>query len=242
MDKQWTYSGRELESMAFAVNYHRWILGIFTPYLGKRIVEVGAGSGSFSELLLETRPEHFDAIEPSANMYPLLAEHVRHLDSRNIARVHHGTLIGHAETIQRTGTPDSVIYVNVLEHVEDDSRELAAIYSLLRPGGHALIFVPANSWLMGSMDRELGHFRRYSMNDLRRKCETAGFKIRLAFYFDFLGIAPWWFRYCLLRSRKMDPAAVRLYDRYVVPLSRLIERLIQPPIGKNIVLVARKAE
>jgi SAM-dependent methyltransferase len=242
MNNQWTYPGRELESMAFAVNYHRWILDIFRPFLGKRIIEVGAGTGSFSELLLGTGPQRLDAIEPSANMYPLLAEHVRQIDTRNIARAHHGTLTERAETIQRAGSPDSVIYVNVLEHLEDDAAELAAIYSLLRPGGHALMFVPANPWLMGSMDRELGHFRRYTMNDLRKKCETAGFRIRLAFHFDFLGIAPWWLRYCLLRSRKMEPTAVRLYDRYVVPLSRAFERVIRPPVGKNIVLVARKAE
>src|SRR4051812_30371942 len=60
MQEQWSYPGRELESMVFAANYHRWILDIFRPYLGKRIVEVGAGSGSFSELLLETRPERLD--------------------------------------------------------------------------------------------------------------------------------------------------------------------------------------
>jgi SAM-dependent methyltransferase len=207
MDKQWSYPGRELESMAFAVNYHRWILDIFRPYLGKRIVEVGAGSGSFSELLLETQPEQLDAIEPSANMYPLLAEHLRHIDGGSIARAHHGALIDTAETIRRGGTPDSILYVNVLEHVEDDAGELAAMYSLLQPRGHALIFVPAHPWLMGSMDRELGHFRRYTMKDLRRKCETAGFVIRVAFYFDLLGIAPWWVKSCLLRFQPASRAS-----------------------------------
>jgi SAM-dependent methyltransferase len=240
MSKQWSYPGRELESMAFAVNYHRWILDIFRPYLGKRLVEVGAGSGSFSELLLETNPEQLDAIEPSANMYALLAEHLRHIDSHNIGRSHHGTLIDKAETIRHAGTPDSIIYVNVLEHVEEDAAELAAMYSLLRPGGHALVFVPANPWLMGSMDRELGHFRRYTMKDLRRKCEAAGFEIRFAYYFDFLGIAPWWLKYCLLQSKTLEPTTVRRYDRYVVPVARALERVIRPPVGKNIVLVAAR--
>jgi SAM-dependent methyltransferase len=240
MQAHWTYPGRELESMAFALNYHRWIRDIFRPYLGKRVVEVGAGSGSFSELILETRPERLDAIEPSANMYPLLAAHLRHLDSGNVGRAHQGTLTTSMEGIRKSGQPDSVVYVNVLEHVEDDVSELAAIHSLLRPRGHALIFVPANPWLMGTMDREFGHFRRYTMKELRGKCESAGFTIRLASHFDFLGIAPWWLKYCLFKSRKMEPAAVRLYDRCVVPASRFIESLIPPPIGKNIVLVAGK--
>ncbi len=226
--------------MAFALNYHRWILEIFRPYIGKRIVEVGAGSGSFSELILETRPDRLDAIEPSANMYPLLAAHLQHLDSGNIGRARHGTLIGELDSIRKSGPPDSIIYVNVLEHVEDDAAELAAMHSLLRPQGCALIFVPANPWLMGSMDRELGHFRRYTMKELRGKCEAAGFTVRMASYFDFLGIAPWWLKYCLFKSRVMEPGAVRLYDRWVVPASRTLEGLIPPPVGKNIVLVANK--
>jgi SAM-dependent methyltransferase len=241
MQEQWSYPGRELESMAFAVNYHRWILDIFRPYLGKRIVEVGAGSGSFSELLLETRPERLDAIEPSANMFPLLADHLQHIDSGHIAHAHQGTLIASLEALRSAGTPDSVIYVNVLEHVENDAAELAAMHSLLQPRGHALIFVPANPWLMGSMDRELGHFRRYTMKDLRQKCEKVGFTVKLAHYFDLLGIAPWWLKYCLLQSKTMEPAAVRLYDRFVVPTSRVFESVVRPPIGKNIVLVAAKS-
>lgn len=242
MQEQWSYPGRELESMAFALNYHRWILDIFRPYLGRRVVEVGAGSGSFSELILETDPERLDALEPSANMYPLLAAHLQHLDSGKVGRAHQGTLTDSVDAIRKAGTPDSVVYVNVLEHVEDDAHELATIYSLLRPQGHALIFVPANPWLFGSMDREFGHFRRYTMKELRGKCEAAGFTIRRASHFDFLGIAPWWLKYCLFKSRTMEPSAVRLYDRWVVPASRFLETLIPPPIGKNIVLVAGKLE
>jgi len=228
--------------MSFAINYHRWILDIFRPFLGKRIVEVGAGSGSFSELILETRPQSLDSIEPSSNMYPLLAEHLQAIDSNHIAHAYQGTLIENVESIRTAGAPDSIIYVNVLEHIEDDARELAAMNSLLRPGGHALIFVPAMSWLMGSMDRQLGHFRRYTTSDLPDKCRNAGFKIRLCSYFDLLGIVPWWVKYCLLHSSTMEPSAVRFYDRYVVPFSRSFEGVIGHPIGKNVILVAEKAE
>jgi len=241
MDQQWSYPGRELESMAFAVNYHRWILEIFRPFLGKRLIEVGAGSGSFSELLLQTNPESLEALEPSANMYPLLADHLRHIDRAHVGRARHGTLISSTDAIRQSGPPDSILYVNVLEHIEDDKRELEAIHSLLRPGGHALIFVPANPWLMGSIDHMLGHYRRYTMRDLQSKCRSAGFDIRLASHFDILGIAPWWLKYCLMKSKTMEPAAVRVYDRYVVPVSRMLEGLVRPPIGKNIILVAQKS-
>jgi 2-polyprenyl-3-methyl-5-hydroxy-6-metoxy-1,4-benzoquinol methylase len=227
--------------MDFAVNYHQWILDGFRPFLGKRLVEIGAGSGGFSEMLAGTGPEWLIAVEPSENMYPLLAERLKKVAAiNNIARALHGTLADTTESIRQTGTPDSVIYVNVLEHIEDDALELRTIHSLLQPGGHVLIFVPAHSWLMGSMDHQLGHYRRYTVTELVNKCLAAGFTIRQSGYFDILGVAPWWVMYCLLRSKNLNPGAVRIYDRYVVAVSRFLQRVIRFPIGKNVILVAQK--
>jgi SAM-dependent methyltransferase len=242
VDSQSIYTGGELESMQFASNYHKWILDVFRPYLGKRIVEVGAGAGSFSEMLLGTEPEWLISLEPSTNMYPLLAERLRAAGPNHAGRAHQGTLLESVESIRKTGSPDSVVYINVLEHVEDDVRELKTIHSLLQPGGRVLIFVPAHSWLMGSMDRQLGHFRRYELPDLVDKCRAAGFTIPFCSYFDMLGIAPWWVKYCVLRSQTMEPAAVRLYDRYGVRFSRFLDGLIRPPVGKNVILVAEKGK
>ena len=94
---------------------------------------------------------------------------------------------------------------------------------------------------MGSMDHKLQHFRRYSMDELTSKCRSAGFDIRFAEYFDLIGIIPWWLKYCLLKSDRMEPAAVRLYDSLVVPISRAIERIASPPLGKSIILVAENS-
>jgi len=236
-----TYFGRDLESMDFAVNYHRWILDAFRPFLGKRIVEVGAGSGAFSEMLAGTSPDSLVTIEPSSNMYPLLAERVKKATAINHRYAFQGTLADSVEKIRQSGTPDSVIYVNVLEHIEDDALELQMIHSLLQPGGHLLIFVPAHAWLMGSMDRQLGHYRRYTVAELAGKCKAAGFTVRLSGYFDILGVAPWWIMYRLLQARTMSSGAVRFYDRYLVAVSRFLQSVIRLPIGKNVILVAQKA-
>jgi len=235
-----TYFGRDLHSMDFAVNYHRWILDGFRPFLGKRIVEVGAGSGAFSEMLLSTDPNSLVAIEPSSNMYPLLAERLKNVTAVNKGHTFHGTLADTAEKIRQAGIPDSVIYVNVLEHIEDDAQELQIIHSLLQPGGHVLIFVPAHAWLMGTMDRQLGHYRRYTVTELASKCRAAGFTVRLSGYFDILGVAPWWVMYRLLRATTMSAGAVRFYDRYLVSVSRFLQSAIRPPVGKNVILVAQK--
>ena len=234
-DPQIRYNGRELESMAFAVNYHRWILRRLTPFLGKRIVEVGAGAGSFSELLLETKPDSLMLLEPS-NMYAALIQRLSTADKTRIAQAYQCTL-GEAKF---SSPPDSIVYVNVLEHIEEDEGELRTAHSILAPGGRVLVFVPANRWLMGSIDRQLGHFRRYTMDELILKCRNAGFIIRLSSYFDMAGIVPWWLKYCLFKSDRMEPAAVRLYDRWVVPIARALEGLVSPPVGKNILLVGEK--
>ncbi|HYR89168.1 MAG TPA: class I SAM-dependent methyltransferase [Terriglobia bacterium] len=222
--------------MAFAVNYHRWILERLTPFLGKRIIEVGAGVGSFSRLLLETRPELLMALEPSPNMYAALVQSLAAEDKEGVSQAH-GCTLAKAKFLAQ---PDSIVYINVLEHIKDDEAELRTAHSMLVSGGRVLIFVPANPWLMGSMDRQLGHFRRYTRQELIAKCRSAGFIIRLASYFDVAGILPWWAMYCVLKSSRMDPAAVRLYDRWVVPIARVLENAVRPPLGKNIVLVAEK--
>jgi SAM-dependent methyltransferase len=236
------YTGRELEAMAFAVNYHRWILDLFAPHLGRRVLEVGAGTGAFSEVLLDAGVEHLLALEPSENMFPFL--------ERTVAR---GIRTGRAEARRQTlselaaelaadpaaPSPDTVIYLNVLEHIEDDCGELRKVRSLLPGGGHLLIFVPAHEWLMSRIDRQFGHHRRYSLTRLAEVCRAAGFQIVAHRHFDLLGILPWWVRYRVLGSIAMEPSAVRLYDRWMVPLARAVESRVSPPIGKNILMICR---
>jgi 2-polyprenyl-3-methyl-5-hydroxy-6-metoxy-1,4-benzoquinol methylase len=226
--------------MALAVNYSRWILDRLKPFLGRHILEVGAGAGSFSQILLETGPASMTLLEPSANLFSLLNDRLPGIDSKGIAHAYPMTLIQAYAGANPPRQPDTAVYVNVLEHVEDDEEELRALYSILPSGGRLLIFVPANRWLMGSMDHQLGHHRRYTRHELTSKCRSAGFEIVSAEYFDLIGILPWWLKYCVLKSNHMEAGAVKLYDRLVVPISRILEGSITPPIGKSIILIAEK--
>ena len=230
------YVGKDLEAMSFAVNYHRWILALFEPYLGHRVVEVGAGTGSFSELLLEREMESLSLVEPSTEMYEQLCQRVGHLE----VRTYNDVFARVAAEIGKSVRPDSIIYVNVLEHIEDDVAELRVINETLDSGGRLFIFVPALRWLHGSFDRQINHFRRYSRAELERKCVAAGFKVIASRYFDLLGVLPWWVKYRLLESEKMEPGAVRFYDRRIVPLARTIESRLKPPLGKNVLLIGEK--
>jgi phospholipid N-methyltransferase len=239
MHNDWSYPGRELESMAVAANYRRWILGKLAPFLGQRIVEVGAGTGSFSELLLERKPQSLVALEPSSNLYPLLAEKISRMDFPILIQAMQCTL-SHAAT-QLTGTePDSILYINVLEHVEDDVEELRVAHSTLASGGRVLVFAPAHQWLMGRFDHKVGHFRRYTRSSLISTVEGAGFTIRFSAYFDLLGVVTWWLKYRVFKSHQMEAGLVSLYDRWGVPLSRILDSITNGQMGKNVIVIGEK--
>ena len=226
--------------MSFAVNYHTWVLDEFRPFIGRHFVEVGAGTGCFSRLLLNEHPSTACFVEPSQMFFEL----VKAVDaSNNGTRVHlqQATFEGVFRSSSSPEEIDSVFYINVLEHIEDDIAELSLVYESLSEGGHCFIFVPALMALYGSFDRTVGHFRRYSKAEIEQKVVDAGFVIRKSIYFDLLGILPWYINYKILRSSSLGGKAVSLYDRFGVPVTRALESVLPPVIGKNLLLVAEKS-
>lgn len=234
------YVGKDLEAMSFAVNYHRWILDELKPFIGQHVVEVGAGTGSFSELLLELKPQSLALVEPS-EMFFSLEKNIANRTGETDLSLYHTVFTDAAGTIAAKQRPDTVIYVNVLEHIEDDEHELKTVFDTLADGGHCLIFVPALMSLYGEFDRKVGHFRRYTKKELEQKCLAAGFSIVRSFFFDIAGVLPWYVKYRLLNSDSLGSQAVTAYDNLVVPIMRRIEPVIGVPIGKNLLAVLRKA-
>ena len=232
-DLESEYFGRDLEAMSFALNYHKWILAEAGPFLGKEVAEVGAGSGNFSELLLD----YVDSIigfEPSENMFPLLKSCFENNPRVRVEQAFFGNRVEVYENYF-----DSLVYVNVLEHIEDDKAEMAYMFRSLKPGGHALVFVPACPFLYGSIDKDLGHFRRYRKSGLLSLAAQQGFEVSHARYFDIAGMLPWYVSFVMLNG-SLTPGKVKLYDRFVVPIMRRIESLVRPPIGKNLLVILKK--
>ncbi len=229
------YFGKDLEAMSFANNYHRWIVSEFSPYLGAHVAEVGAGIGNFSEFLLQAGVQQLSTFEPSSNMYPALEEKFSQISSVDTYNCFF------EETSEKfVATFDALAYVNVLEHIENDRLALEHAHQTLKQDGHLLIFVPALKFLYSELDRKVGHFRRYTKQELVDVVSLAGFRIDEVKYFDVMGIIPWYIAFVLLKQTTSG-ANVSLYDRVVVPLMRRIEGIVTPPIGKNLLLVARKA-
>ncbi len=239
MSNKVEYVGKDLEAMDFAVNYHRWILDVMKPFLGKHLVEVGAGTGAFSELLLETEPRTLSLIEPSA-MFESFQINLEEQDSLTKIRGFPNIFAEVAEKIKTEQSPDSIIYINVLEHIEDDRLELEIIHRTLREYGRVFIFVPAIPLLFSEFDKQIGHFRRYRKGELEKKLQAVGFRILVARYFDAAGILPWLVKYRLLKSLTIESGAVHLYDKFVVPIVKPLESFLPIPLGKNLLFVAEK--
>jgi SAM-dependent methyltransferase len=218
-------SGYNLEVMAQAERYNRFLLDLVRPLArgAKRVLDFGAGSGTFARPL-SAQGVDVIAVEPDAAL--------------------RAKLPGHAYA-DVAGIPDAAVDLvysfNVLEHIEDDAAALAQLRRVLRPGGRLLLYVPAFMVLYTEMDRRIGHLRRYRKQPLKRLVERAGFTVEDVRYADSLGyLAALAFRLAGPRDGSLSAGAVKLYDRYVFPLSRMLDLALDPLVGKNLVLRATR--
>ncbi|HET7233983.1 MAG TPA: class I SAM-dependent methyltransferase [Longimicrobium sp.] len=231
---EFTYSGEELDALGEARNYYGWIVSRFAPYLGPRIVEAGAGIGTFTAVLLEQRPDAaITAVEPADNNFPRLAR--RFAADPRVTAVH-----GYLDGAVPGSSADAVVAVNVMEHVSDDAGFLRAAREAVAPGGHVLLFVPAVPALYGSLDEVFEHCRRYTRRELDEKLRAAGLEPVSVRYMNFPGMLAWWLWARVLRRRTITDRDARVYDRWVVPVVRAVEGIIPPPIGNGLLAIAKK--
>jgi 2-polyprenyl-3-methyl-5-hydroxy-6-metoxy-1,4-benzoquinol methylase len=230
-----TYESNDLESMLFAHNYYDWIISLFRNYIGKRVLEVGAGCGNFTEYILREKVEQITSIEPSKNLAPQLdakfSEHPK-------VKVSNCFLNGYDRKDDEDF--DTIFYINVLEHVEHDTEEIILASQHLKDGGHMLIMVPALPMIYGELDKEFGHFRRYMKTELANKVKQANLNIVKMGFMDIAGILPWWFVYKVMGVKKLSARSVKIYDRLAIPICRFMEQILHVPIGKNLFLIAER--
>ena len=228
----------ELTELSEAGNFTAWIVDELEGALGDRVLEVGAGFGSISAEIAGRRPDrHVTAIEPAGNVFPTLAERAATLPNLDVVQ------ITSSDLAERPTAPrfDGVVYVNVLEHIEDDVAELRTAARLLEPGGRLGVFVPAMPSLYGSLDYKSGHYRRYTADQLRNVLQRAGYVDVDVRHLDVLGIVPYWLMYRVLNVGRLDRVSSTGYDQVIVPLSRAVQFVVRrPPRGKNLVATARR--
>jgi len=230
----------DLERLGSAKYYFDWVLDEFRPYLRGRVVEVGAGRGTITRKLVDRYPDvSLVALEPAENLFPDLEAWAADVAQISARQQTLETWLGGAGIA--AAKVDAAVYLNVLEHIADDAREIALVASALAPGGALLVFGPAHEWLYSDLDHKAGHYRRYDLARLRRLVQDAGMEVVSLRYFDPLGVLPYLVVYRLCRRATISASTLWGYDRLIVPLSRSVQRLVvHPPVGKNVIMVAVK--
>jgi len=222
-----------LQSVRRARGFNRWMLSRFHRFLGQRVLEAGCGIGNFTEQLLDR--ERLVCIDYDPFYVELIRRRFGHLENVRVER----TDLTREEDLARLAQErfDTIICLNVLEHLEPDAEVVQQFHDLLVPGGHAIILVPAHAWLYSECDRTLGHVRRYSLAELRRKLASAGFEIADASPFNRLGTLGWWLS-GRLGKRDLSPRQMRLFE-LMLPVARLMDALRLGP-GLSVIAVGRK--
>lgn len=222
----------EFSALQEARNYRAALIRSFSPYLKGRTIEVGAGIGQITGGLLELPAmRELVCVEPDP-------EFCRAFRSNHpLQRLVEGTF----DQVSLDGGWDAILSVNVLEHIREDDRELAAYRQALQARcGNLCLFVPARPEIYAPIDGDFGHHRRYTRPGLRRKLEAAGFEIVVLRYFNFVGYFAWWLTFCVLRKRSFNVTSVRTFDRLIFPVVHALESCVcAPPFGQSLIAVAR---
>lgn len=229
------YHINDLDAMSVAINYNNWILDKIGKYLGQSILECGAGSGTFAKSLLNRFDTNFVALEPSQNAFSQLKTNLA--DFRKVELI--PSFFDQVAT-KLQNKIDTIIYNNVLEHIEDDYLEINLAYKTLQKGGHIVTFSPALPILYSDYDNSIGHFRRYTLKNMSDKINNAGFNVVEAYYFDFFGFFLWYLKYKVLRNTSLSSGSLSIYDKLVIPILRKIEPSKIIPFGKNVVVIGKK--
>ena len=230
------YAADDLETMSEARNYQAHVFDLVRPHVGAHVLEVGCGIGTMTRQLLE-HAKRVVCIEPNLNCATRAHEALAASDRVSI-RVCHLEECNRVELQEQRF--DTIVCVNVLEHIEDDVRALALFRDIVAgTGGRVLVFVPAVQRLYGPHDAALGHHRRYSKRALGAAFTAAGLDVESIRYTNPLGLLGWMYNLYISRHTEHTTGQVRLFDRFVAPWALPLERLIIPPIGLSLFAVGR---
>lgn len=231
MTDQYTYVGAELSLFAQATNWKKYLNGQLRPFVRGHVLEVGAGIGATTSALWTTAASQWTALEPDSE----LADQAR-------VRFHDGGL---DRVVVRDGTLaaldagdmfDAILYIDVLEHIEEDAAQLRDASRHLRPGGHLIVLSPAHQWLFSPFDAAIGHLRRYNSTGLL-SLQPAGLALTRLRYLDAVGMTASLGNRMFLRRSMPSATQIAFWDRLLVPLSRLVDPLCAYRIGKSILAV-----
>ena len=221
-----------LENLKLADQYNFWIFSQIIPHLGDEVLEVGCGNGNFTVFLAE-QCSRVVAVD-------LNEEYVMAASARLTGKSGVKVLLANATQVQWTRSFDTVIMLDVLEHIENDIEVLRQLGNCLRPGGKLIVKVPALNYLYSPMDKAIGHYRRYNKKTLSSTFTSGNFSNCLMWYFNFVGIFGWWLNGMILGRTTPPSEQVSLFNK-IVPLLSALEAIVTPPVGLSLFAIVTKS-
>lgn len=228
-----------LERFAAATRFNRWLFDTIRPYCKGHVLEVGSGIGNISRLFLENNIQLTTSDLREAYCNYVLQQYGRNPHLAGVASID----LAAPDFTQRYSHLlqqfDTVVALNVVEHIEDDKKAVQHCVELLKPGGHLIVLVPACQVLYNSFDKELGHFKRYAGRSLRALEKAAGLEVIHQQYFNAAGIPGWFINGSLLRRRLIPRKQLMIFDK-LIPVLKLADRISFHSIGLSTIAVGRK--
>lgn len=217
-----------------APRYRAWQIELVRPHLGRSALEIGAGMGHFSAELAKLGLDRL--VLGDTEQYALEGLRRQYADREDVD-VTELTLPGPVDI----GEPvDSIVAMNVIEHIDDDIAAMRDLSNALVPGGRMVIWVPGYPQLYGEFDRKVGHVRRHTPETMRAHVEQAGLDVRLCRPVNLLGGVSWWLAVRRGGVGYPKPSLVWAYDNVAIPITKALERVVRPPFGQTVFCVGVK--
>jgi SAM-dependent methyltransferase len=229
------YVGAELDLFAAVHNWKSYWSRRIRPFVAGDVLEVGAGIGSNTPFLDPGGIGRWVCLEPDAGLAAQLTANLKKAASGRTRE----TVFGRLQDLDSEWEFDTILYIDVLEHIEEDREELADAASRIRAGGRIIVVSPAHQWLFSPFDAAIGHFRRYNRPMLRR-ITPPGLHLERLFYLDSAGLVLSSANLLLLRQSMPTKAQLSIWDGFVVPISRVLDRCLVNSVGKSIVGIWRR--
>lgn len=231
----YSYVGGELSLFKDAHNWKRYFAGKLRPYIRGDVLEVGAGIGGTTRLLCDGSERSWTCLEPDGKLVAILEAE----KAASPLPLEPKVVVGDLGSLPEEGSFDTILYIDVLEHIEDDHGELERAAARLSEGGHLIVLSPAYSFLFSKFDEAVGHFRRYTGKTLAAAYPKALSKERL-FYLDSVGMLTSLVNRLFLKQGEPTPDQIRLWDRVLVQTSKFVDPLVFRSFGRSVIGIYRR--
>lgn len=228
------YIGTELSLFAQATNWKAYVKILLNEYIKGDVLEIGAGIGTNTHLLCSSYYRKWLCLEPDTMLFNSLQHSININNITNCS-----ALNGTIDLLNQEQLFDSILYIDVLEHIYNDKEEILKAFQHLKTNGNLIILSPAHQWLFTPFDSAIGHYRRYSKSTLKAVLPNDIEIIKVG-YLDCIGLLASLGNKLILKQSQPTVKQITLWDKFMVPISRIFDKILGYKFGKSILFIGRK--